>query len=133
MQEIDPDRHEKRIYPRITNRLLVQINHQNEIIECSTLDLSLTGMRIELADKIPDKQSLDFEIFLPKANLELYESQTPLKLNGHVNWQRAVDEKFQCGIKFESLDQARTQKLRECFEHFKKNPEYMTKFQLAPN
>ena len=133
MQEIDLDRHEKRIYPRITNRLLVQINHQNEIIECSTLDLSLTGMRIELADKIPDKQSLDFEIFLPKANLELYESQTPLKLNGHVNWQRTVDEKYQCGIKFENLNEARTQKLRECFEHFNKNPEYMTKFQPAPN
>ena len=133
IQAIDPDRHEKRIHPRITNRLLVQINDGNHITECSTLDFSLTGMRIELASKLPSKQSLTFEIFLPQANLELYENQVPLKLNGHVNWQRAVNDKNQCGVKFENLNEASTLKLRECFEYFKKNPEYMTKFQLASN
>ena len=131
MQVIDQGQHEKRVYPRITNRLLVQINHGNEIIECSTLDFSLTGMRLELVKQLPDKQSLIFEIFLPQPNLELYEKQTPLKLYGHVNWQRIVDEKNQCGIEFEKLNESITLKLRECFEHFKKNPEYMTKFQLA--
>ncbi len=121
---IEPAQHEQRTYPRITNRLLVNIRQQGKIFECSSLDFSLTGMRLSLTETLNDKQKLELEIFLPQNNQTEYERQTPLKLQGRITWQRSQEGKPQCGVAFENVASAAEQKMRECFEHFNKIPEF---------
>ena len=121
---IEPGQHENRSYPRISNRLLVKARQDGNTIECSSLDLSLAGMRLKLNRKLDDKVPLQLELLLPQKNLELYEQQTPLKLRGRINWQRVVDNSNQCGISFENMTQETDRKMRECFDYFHKMPEF---------
>jgi len=121
---IEPGQHEKRNFPRISNRLLVQARQGGTLIECSSLDLSMAGMRLRLNEQLNDKQALELELFLPQENLEKYERQTPLKLRSIINWQRQVEGKNQCGVSFENLTQDANHKLRECFQYFHKMPEF---------
>lgn len=121
----EPTQHEQRTFPRITNRLLVHAVQAERIFDCSTLDFSLTGMRLSLNEKLDDKQALELEIFLPQDHLELYQKQVPLKLRGRINWQRPVDGKNQCGIAFEELTDSARSKMRACFKHFDKSPEFI--------
>lgn len=124
VQVIEPAQHEQRTYPRLTNRLLVNIRQQGKIFECSSLDFSLAGMRLSLTETLNDKQKLELEIFLPQNNQTEYERQTPLKLQGRVTWQRSLEGKPQCGVAFEDVTSSADQKMRECFEHFNKTPEF---------
>lgn len=126
VQVIEPAQHEKRTFPRITNRLLVQVKQGNHVIECSSLDFSLTGMRLALGEKLDDEQKLELELFLPQDDLVKYEKQTPLHLRGNINWQRAVNGKIQCGIVFEGVSERASNKMRECFKHFNKTPEFIS-------
>ena len=121
---IEPSQHEQRTYPRITNRLLVNVHQQEKNFECSSLDFSLTGMRLSLNETLNDKQKLELEIFLPQHNQTEYEKQTPLKLHGRVTWQRSLEGKPQCGVAFENVTSTADQKMRECFEHYNKTPEF---------
>lgn len=121
---IEPAQHEKRTYPRITNRLLVKARQGSHTYECSSLDFSLNGIRLALNEKLDLKQTLELEIFMPQDTLSDYEHQTPLKLPGRINWQNTVDGKNQCGVEFENVSQGTHQKLRECFEYFHKIPEF---------
>lgn len=123
---IEPGQHEKRNFPRISNRLLVQVKQGNAVFECSSLDFSLNGMRLALNEQLNDKQQLEVEIYLPKDNLEQYEKQIPLKLHSKINWQRTVNGKNQCGITFENVTQSANTKMRECFHHFNKSPEFIS-------
>lgn len=122
---IEPAQHEKRNFPRITNRLLVQARQGGDMIECSSLDFSLTGMRLALSERLDEKKMLDMEVFLPQENLQQYEQQTPLKLRGRINWQRTVNGKNQCGIAFDGVTENANRKMRECFLHFNKTPEFV--------
>ena len=130
---IEAAQHEKRTHPRITNRLLVQVLQGGKKHECSSLDLSLTGMRIGLNARLVMQLPLELEIYLPQESLDLYSTQTPLKLNGHVNWQKMDNNKHQYGISFDNVSQSSQNKLRECFEHFNKTPEFTPNphFELA--
>jgi methyl-accepting chemotaxis protein len=121
---IEPGQHEKRTHPRISNRLLVKAQQGATGVECSSLDLSLVGMRLRLGHKLDEKQALELELFLPQENLEQYEQQTPLKLRSRINWQRDVDGASQCGVSFENMTPDTNQKLRECFKYFHKMPEF---------
>ena len=121
---IEAAQHEKRTSPRISNRLLVQAEQDGKVHECSSLDISLTGMRLDLSSRLNDKQTVALEILLPQDTLEQYEKQTPLALRGKINWQNAIEGKNQCGITFENLTDNQIKKLRECFQHFNKTPEF---------
>ncbi len=121
---IEPAQHEKRTFPRITNRLLVKAKQGGQQYECSSLDFSLNGIRLALNEQLNIKQKLELEIFLPQDTLSEYEQQAPLKLQGRINWQNEVDGKNQCGIAFENITPNINLKLRECFEYFHKIPEF---------
>ncbi|HXU92371.1 MAG TPA: methyl-accepting chemotaxis protein [Gallionella sp.] len=121
---IAPAQHEKRTYPRITNRLLVQAAQGKETIECSSLDFSLVGMRLALQEKLDERQLVDLAVYLPQQELEQYEHQSPLKLRGRITWQRPDDGKYQCGIAFEGLSDEASRKLRDSFMYFHKTPEF---------
>jgi methyl-accepting chemotaxis protein len=121
---IAPSQHEKRTYPRINNRLLVQATQGGTPIECSSLDFSLAGMRLALHEKLNDKRPVELAVYLPQNELDQYEHQSPLKLRGKVTWQREEDGKCQCGIAFDALTDEASRKLRDSFRYFHKTPEF---------
>jgi methyl-accepting chemotaxis protein len=123
---IEPAQHEKRTYPRISNRLLVKVTQDGKHYECSSLDFSLNGIRLALNEKLNPKQALQMEIFMPQETLKDYEEQTPLKLQGSVNWQNKVGGKNQCGIEFIKITPEINTKMCECFEYFHKTPKFQS-------
>jgi methyl-accepting chemotaxis protein len=121
---IEPAQHEQRNFPRITNRLLVHVIQGDSKFDCSTLDFSLTGMRLLLKDTLDDKLPLKLSLFLPQNDVLKYEHQTPLEVHGSISWHRTVEGKNQYGIAFRNVTDYASQKIRDCFEHFNKTPEF---------
>jgi methyl-accepting chemotaxis protein len=121
---IDPHQNEKRTFPRATNRLLVQATQSDKSIECSSLDFSLSGMRLALNKRLDDAHPVELEVCLPKDDLDHYKAQQPLKLRGQVSWQRVENEKNQCGIAFDGMSEDASRELRDCFKYFNKTPEF---------
>ena len=118
------EQHESRTYPRASNRLLVKGIQGGKSFECSSLDFSLTGMRLALTKQLDESLPVELEVCLPQEDLDKYEAQDPLKLHGRTTWQRLVDGKSQCGIVFENIPAKAESKLRECFEYYNKTPEF---------
>lgn len=121
---IEAAQNERRTCPRATNRLLVSVMQNGKTSECSSLDFSLTGMRLLLSSKLEDAHPVDMEVCLPQDDLSLYEKQEPLKLRGRVSWQRVEDGKPQCGITFEGMSDMASRKLRDCFSYYHKTAEF---------
>lgn len=124
VQAIESKQNEKRTHPRATNRLLVEASQGGNSFECSSLDFSLTGMRLALNEKLDDARPVELAVCLPQNDLDQYQGQNPLKLRGRVSWQRFEDGKNQCGIAFEGMSEDANRKLRECFKYYNKTPEF---------
>ena len=122
---IESVQHEKRAYPRTTNRLLVQAVQGNRKVECYSLDFSMTGMRLELNEKLDDRRLVELFVTLPCDDLELYKGQDPLKLQGRIARQRAEGDKILCGIAFENLSEEARSKIRASFQYYNKTPEFI--------
>jgi methyl-accepting chemotaxis protein len=122
--QIAEEQHHSRTYPRASNRLLVRGIQGGKSFECSSLDFSLTGMRLALTKTMNEADSVELEVCLPQDDLSQYTAQRPLKLRGRICWQRFDDGKNQCGIAFEGMSEDEKRKLRECFEYFNKTPEF---------
>ncbi|MDO8207435.1 MAG: methyl-accepting chemotaxis protein [Gallionella sp.] len=122
---IEPTQNERRTYPRATNRLLVEATQSGKSFECSSLDFSLTGMRLMLNKKFDDAQPVELAVCLPQNDLDQYEGQQPLRLRGRVTWQRLEGGKNQSGITFEAMSEDASRKLRECFKYYNKTPEFI--------
>lgn len=126
---IEPAQNEKRNYPRTSNKLLVRADQNGKSYECTSLDFSLSGIRLALNEKLDEGQGVDMEICLPQSELSSYEGQQPLRLHGSISWQRMEGGKHQCGIAFENVPTEAKGKLRDCFKYYSKQPE----FEKAPN
>ncbi len=130
VQEIEPAQHEKRNCPRISNKLLLQVTQGGKVIECSSDDFSLTGMRFALAAQLDEKSPVALSLYLPQDKLNQYEGQSPLKLQGHIMWQRPEQGKNLCGIAFDNLTYSDQEKLRCCFQYYNKMPEFQGQVKL---
>ena len=120
----DPVQHEKRHHPRALNRLLVQVSQGGKTIEGSSIDFSMSGIRLLLSEELSETKVVEMAVYLPKDDLTQYEHQTPLKLAGRVTWQRLQDGKHLSGIAFDRLSEDARRKMRECFEYYNKSPEF---------
>ncbi len=124
IQIIEQRQHEKRTYPRVTNKLLVSATQDGKTYECLSLDFSLSGMRLAIDEKLKERSMVDLALCLPQNDLGQYEVQSPLRLRGRVSWQREERGKNQCGIAFDGMSQDASRKLRECIMYYNKTPEY---------
>jgi methyl-accepting chemotaxis protein len=113
---IEPMQNERRTHPRATNKLLVSAMQSGRSFECSSLDFSLTGIRLALNRKLDELNPVELAVCLPQ----------PLELRGRISWQRLEGEKNQCGIVFEDMSEEASRKLRECFKYYNKTPEFCT-------
>lgn len=121
---IEARQNEKRSYPRATNSLLVKGALAGKSFDCTSLDFSLTGMRLALSQKLEATGLVDLTVCLPQNDLDQYRAQDPLKLRGRVCWQRFEEGKNQCGIAFEGMTEDAKRKLRDCFKYFNKTSEF---------
>jgi methyl-accepting chemotaxis protein len=118
------DQHEKRSFPRASNRLLVHVQQGELEMECCSLDFSLAGIRLQMNKKLDKTQPVEMDIFLPQEDMKNYEGQRPARIRGKVSWQNVEDDKFICGIAFDPLSSEAGERLRKGFEYYNKLPEF---------
>jgi methyl-accepting chemotaxis protein len=121
---VPTEQHEKRTFPRASNRLLVHVKQGELEVECCSLDFSLAGIRLQMNKKLDKTQPVDMDIFLPQDDMKDYEGQRPASIRGKISWLRVEDDKYVCGIAFEQLSQDASERLRKGFEYYNKLPEF---------
>jgi len=122
--KIEPSQHEKRRVPRAENSLRVQVDQSGEILEAVSEDISLSGLKLKLFRPMSERKQIDLCIFLPNDDLNQYQNQIPLKLNGNVSWQRKEGDRYLYGIAFVNLNANQRSQIEKCFEFHKRNPEF---------
>lgn len=119
--------HEQRGVPRADNSLLVKIVQGEDFLDALVQDFSLTGVRLSLARKLDTAKPIDMKIYLPHENLSEYENQTPLQLSGEIAWQEEQEGRDRCtaGVQFIGMDDSNREKIRQCFDFYKLNAEFV--------
>lgn len=123
-ETVEEASHEKRRNPRIANHLRVHLEQDGKSYETICRDLSMSGVRLLLKEKLVEARPVKVALFLPYDNLEQYEQQKPLEIAARVAWQRASEGGQLCGFEFGRLSEAQTRSLQECFRYFNKKPAF---------
>jgi methyl-accepting chemotaxis protein len=113
---------DQRNYPRLEQRFRVSVQHQAGYLEGSCLDLSLSGLKLRLRNKVASGQPITCRLYLPYDELDAYQEQEPLTLPGKVVWQRTEDGYNLHGVQFDDLQPAKLEQLKQCFEYFRRKP-----------
>jgi methyl-accepting chemotaxis protein len=102
---IDKAQNEQRRAPRLQSSLRVLVEQGGERFDGVTSDVSLVGARLRLGRPIAADRTLSLSIYLPAAEMALYEQQAPLKLSGRVAWSEvASGGDCLCGVEFLQLE-----------------------------
>ena len=123
---IETAQHEKRSFPRASNRLLVHVSQGDIDMECSSLDFSMAGIRLMMGKALDKNTPINMELYLPQEDLKQYEAQKPVKLQGRIGWQRKEGDKHVCGVAFGQLSEQAAKRLRESFRYYNKEAEFGT-------
>ena len=122
--KIEAAQHEKRKVPRAQDSLLVKMCQAGDQTEALSSDFSLTGLRLRVSEPMRVNQPVDLSLYLPYEDIQRYESQLPLTLQGSVSWQKEDGSHYLCGLEFTNVDESRRAALRKCFAFFHKNAEF---------
>jgi methyl-accepting chemotaxis protein len=123
---VETAQHEKRSFPRASNRLLVHVVQGDIDMECTSLDFSMAGIRLMMGKELDKSKPIGMELYLPQEDLKEYQAQQPVKLQGKIGWQRKEEDKHVCGVAFGQLSPEATKRLRECFRYYNKEAEFGT-------
>jgi len=123
---VETAQHEKRSFPRASNRLLVHVVQGDIDMECTSLDFSMAGIRLMMGKELDNSKSIEMELYLPQEDLKEYQAQQPVKLQGKIGWQRREEDKHVCGVAFGQLSAEAARRLRECFRYYNKEAEFGT-------
>ena len=115
---------DKRKYPRAGNNLLVKVTQEGVGIEAVSRDMSLSGMKLAIPDRLASSAQLDLEIFMPDEDLDRYAKQVPLAVSARIAWQRQEEGRWMCGIEFVNLDVRAREQLKQCFAFYNTHAEY---------
>lgn len=115
---------DKRAAPRLSHQLRVRFWQGDLHSESICNDLSLSGMKLRLQEKLAKNGPVDLEIFLPYDDLAQYEAQRPVAVRAEVVWQRLEEGKLQCGLKFIEMTAERKTGLNRCFAYFNQSAQY---------
>ncbi len=118
---------EKRQYPRLEYGMLTEVaqaGEGGETQEALASDFSITGARLALAHTLKPQLPLVVRLRPPAADIVAYQRQTPLEVRGRIAWQRVDQGRQMAGIEFVDISASQKEKLKACFEFFKKSPEY---------
>jgi methyl-accepting chemotaxis protein len=121
---VEAAQHEKRAFPRASNRLLVHVQQGEEEVECTSLDFSMSGIRLQMSKQLNKNIPVNLELYLPQRDLKQYEAQQPVKVKGKIGWQRTEEGKFICGVAFAPLSEEAASRMRESFRYYNKQAEF---------
>jgi methyl-accepting chemotaxis protein len=121
---VEAAQHEKRLFPRASNHLLVHVQQGEEEVECTSLDFSMSGIRLQMGKQLNKNLPITLELYLPQRDLKQYEAQQPVKLQGKIGWQRTEEGKFICGVAFAPLSEDAASRMRESFRYYNKQAEF---------
>jgi methyl-accepting chemotaxis protein len=121
--------HEKRAVPRLESHLLVKLDVDGHWVECVTVDMSLTGMKLQLPHSVSESiEDFNIQVLTPFESLDEYSHQEALCIRAHKIWLREKD-----GEHFMALDYAKMinriekNRLETCFEFFCRSSRYQSK------
>jgi len=123
-ETIEVANHEKRRSPRITSHLRLHVQQQGKTFETICRDLSMTGLRLSLKERLVEAVPVQLSIFLPYDNLIEYEQQRPLNLTARIAWQRQNDGSYLTGMEFLHPTETQTRLLKDCFHYFNKKSSF---------
>ena len=118
LKEVSVSADDKRIHPRLEQRLRININHENNVWEGTCLDLSISGLRLRLNHEVKNGSKITCDIYLPYEDINDYKNQEPLRLKAKVVWCSEQDPYFLHGIEFKKLTPKQTKQLQTCFDYF---------------
>jgi methyl-accepting chemotaxis protein len=83
---IESAQHEKRRAPRAEDSLRVKVSQRGNAMEGLSQDISLKGLRLKLSKPMNEQEQIDLFLYLPSDDLNQYQNQAPLPLNGKISW-----------------------------------------------
>lgn len=120
--EARPD--EQRAAPRLDSALRVRVGHKGGESEGVTKDVSMTGVRLRVNERMTKGERVSLAMYMPYDDLKEYQRQKPLELTGEVMWDRTEGGRCVCGIRFDALNAAQRDGLKRCFDYFSKEPQF---------
>ena len=121
---IQPSQHEKRRAPRAQNSLRIVVNQGDTTLDAVSSDFSLTGLRLRVTQALDAQVPIRMGLYLPSEDLQEYQNQTPMPLNGRITWQKPEGGNYFCGVEFSDVGDSQRDKLKRCFSFFGKNAEF---------
>jgi methyl-accepting chemotaxis protein len=117
---------EKRRAPRLERGMLVLVASQEDSMRMESLasDLSMTGMRLIVPRELDKEKPVTLSIQLPADNLDDYQNQKPLSINGRICWQRIEDGRPTCGVEFVNPTPHQRDALAQVFTFYRKAATY---------
>lgn len=120
LQSVEVDKEftrENRKSRRIESNLLVRIKNGMNWEDAFCENLSMSGMKIAYQGELEVDTSQEFQILLPKEDVESYRNQTPLQLTGTIKRTDLNDGKLAYGVGFGEVNDQTHLKLRAAM-HF---------------
>lgn len=111
---------DRRNCPRASSNLLVQVVHNQSLVDGFCVDISASGMRLSLPLILQKGDAVDLQLRMPSKDLEGYSQQEPVSLKAKVvRMAGDVDDRHIYGLHFNELDRYQTTQLKRCVEFFK--------------
>jgi methyl-accepting chemotaxis protein len=115
---------EKRRSPRLQNHLRVRVEVDGKFLEGTSKDFSMTGMQLRMNESVDFDKKVRLQIYIPYTDLQEYQNQQPVKIDGKVLWT-GQDEKYHSwGIDFIDVQSDQEDWMKKCFDFFNKSPYY---------
>lgn len=119
---------ENRRKPRAPNNVRVYISAGDGSgpgYESISTDFSMNGVQVRLAQKIESSERVRLDVFIPYEDLNDYQGQVPLQIDGRIVWQREQDDGgWLCGIEIELNDKGSEDKMKKCFAYFNRATDF---------
>lgn len=110
---IDQSQNEKRRHPRAERTLLVQVSQQGQRFEALCHNMSLTGMQLEMRDKLGDQSALQLDVRLPDGP-----AHNALSVAAKVMWERSSPQGgWLYGVQFTNVSPEVQSKVRKSFDY----------------
>jgi len=119
-EEVSEEIREKRQSQRITYPVRVILNANGQSSDCVSTDLSFSGIKLRIQNRIEKSIKVTLQIFLPYKDIEEYNKQLPLTIKGVVRWVSETEDPFLCGIEFIDLNDTHKHWFEKCFTFFSK-------------
>lgn len=121
----EKDVNELRAHPRINCKQIVQVCQSGQEWEGLSLDISLTGAKIQLSSAlINDNGEVDISMIMPSENQDSFEQLTLLNLVAKIHWHIDKGDKHQYGLEFINPTSEDKELISEIFSYFHSESTY---------